>query len=316
MKNLEFKNGMKMPALGLGTWKSEPGEVYDAVISAIKAGYRHIDCAPIYGNEKEIGDALKYVFDNNIARREELWITSKLWNDAHKKENVKPAIEKTLSDLQIDYLDLYLIHWIVAFKPGVTFPERKDEFEKPENAPITETWTGMESLVNQGLAKNIGVCNFGVGNLQLLINNSKIKPQMNQVEMHPYLTQIELREFCKSNDIHLTAYSPFGSPDRQERMKAEDEPLLFEDETILDIANKRDISPAQAILAWHLSKDIAVIPKSVNEERIRQNFEANLIELSEIEIQKIDSINTTYRYVKGDFFTYNGSPYSLEDIWK
>lgn len=316
MKKLKFENGTEMPALGLGTWKSEPGEVYDAVVNAVEAGYRHIDCAPIYGNEKEIGKALKYLFDKKIVKREELWITSKLWNDSHKKEHVLPALEQTLADLGLEYLDLYLIHWIVTFKHGVIFAQSPEEFEKPENAPITETWSAMEELVNKGLAKNIGVCNFGKGNLQLLLDNSKIKPQMNQVELHPYLPQDDLHSFCKKNNIHMTAYSPFGSPDRQSRMKADDEPSLFEDQVINKIAEKHEISPAQVILAWHLSRGISVIPKSVNESRIKQNFEANSIELKSDEIEKINNIKTNYRYVKGDFFTTPGSPYSLEDIWR
>lgn len=300
----------------LGTWKSEPGEVYEAVISAVKSGYRHIDCAPIYGNEKEIGEALSYLFKDGIVKREELWITSKLWNNAHLPENIEPAIKQTLADLQLEYLDLYLIHWAVAFKPGIVFAQSADEFETLENAPLVDTWNGMIELYKRGLAKNIGVCNFGIGNLQHLIDNCEMAPQMNQVELHPYLPQTKLHDFCKKNNIHMTAYSPFGSPDRQAKMKADDEPSLLNDSTISEIAESKGISIAQTILAWVMSREICVIPKSTNKGRIKQNFEANDVELTSEEIEKINTIEKSYRYVKGDFFTQNGSPYSLEDLWR
>jgi len=146
-----------MPALGLGTWKSDPGEVYKAVREAIKMGYRHIDCAMIYQNEAEIGQAFSDAFKDGDVKREELWITSKLWNNAHIKDDVQPALENTLKDLQLDYLDLYLIHWPVALKPGVGFPSSEDDFLSLKEVPTAVTWSGMEECKKVGLAKHIGV---------------------------------------------------------------------------------------------------------------------------------------------------------------
>lgn len=316
MKYIEFKNEAKMPLLGLGTWKSEPGEVYQAVKTAVKAGYRHIDCAPIYGNEAEIGRALSELFAEGVVERKDLWITTKLWNNAHAPSDVKPAIEQSLKDLQLDYIDLYLIHWAVAFKPGIVFAMQKDEFATLDEYPLVDTWKAMESLKDEGLAKNIGVCNFGTGNLQLLLENCNHKPEMNQVELHPYLQQRELHDFCLENDIHMTAYSPFGSPDRQAQMKADDEPSLFEDYILKEIAESKNTTPAGVILAWVISRDICVIPKSVNEGRMKQNLTSENIVLDQEDIDKIEAITKNYRYVKGDFFTRNGSPYTLEDVWR
>ena len=197
MKFFTFNNGDKIPLLGLGTWKSAPGEVYGAIREAIKAGYRHIDCAFIYDNEAEIGLAIKDAISDKEVTREELWITSKLWSNSHGKDNVIPALKKTLADLQLDYLDLYLIHWPIPLKEDKTFAMSSKHFYSLEERPISATWEGMEMTVEQGLAKHIGVSNFSVKKLTELIANSKIKPEVNQIELHPYLQQTEMLEFCK-----------------------------------------------------------------------------------------------------------------------
>ncbi len=245
MKTYELANKDQMPALGLGTWKSKPGGVYDAVRHAIRTGYRHIDCAAAYGNEAEIGKAFVDAFREGDVSRDELWITSKLWNNAHLKEDVRPALEQTLRDLNLDYLDLYLMHWPIALKPGVGFPASGNDFLFPEEIPVAVTWAAMEQCVTSGLTKHIGVSNFSIKKLKALNANSNIKVEVNQVELHPFLQQNSMLEFCQKENIVLTAYSPLGSSDRPAVFKAPDEPSLLENPTIEEIASANNCSIAQ-----------------------------------------------------------------------
>ena len=315
MKTLKFKNGDQMPALGLGTWKSEPGEVKKAVLTAIKEGYRQIDCAPIYNNEKEVGEALNEAFEQGLVKREEMWITSKLWNNSHKQEQVIPALKNTLEDLQLDYLDLYLIHWPVAFKSGVSFPENAKDFLSLEQVSLTETWRVMQKTLEQNLAKHIGVSNFKKDKIQQLIDDSDFVPEMNQVEMHPLLQQKELVEFCHQRNIHLTAYSPLGSGDRSEKMKQDNEPTLLKNEVINEIAKKHEVTPAQVLISWQLNRNVAVIPKSTNSDRIKENFQSASIKLDEGDMEKINGIDYQFRFIDGSFWETGGEEYSQEALW-
>ena len=315
MRTLKFKNKDEMPAFGLGTWKSEPGEVYNAVKVAIKGGYRHLDCAPLYGNEKEIGKALAECIAEGMVTRSEMWITSKLWNTYHYKSEVIPSLKQSLRDLQTDYLDLYMIHWPVALKKEVIFPKKSDDLASLEEIPLSETWEAMEETVNRGLAKHLGVSNFGKRNLNKLISTSKIKPEMNQVECHPYLQQEDLLAFCKSNEILFTAYAPLGSSDRPAIFKAQNEPSLLEEPVIVEIAKSKKATPAQVLISWALQRGISVIPKSVNPGRIVQNFQAQYINLSEDEMKKIAKLERGFRYVTGQTWVFEGGPYTLEDVF-
>ncbi|NOU58291.1 aldo/keto reductase [Marinifilum caeruleilacunae] len=315
MKCLEYKNADQMPILGLGTWKSAPGEVYTAVKEAVKMGYRHIDCAAIYGNEKEIGQAISELIKEGVVQREELWITSKLWNNNHGKDNVVPALKQTLSDLQLEYLDLYLIHWPVAFKKDVAGAQKAEDYLSLEEQPIADTWLGMEKAVELGLSRNIGVSNFSVKKLKALMKVATIKPEMNQVELHPYFQQNQLVDYCRKNDIHVTAYSPLGSSDRPEGLKSKDEPILLQDSRIEAIAKTKEITVAQVILAWIAQRGISVIPKSVNPARLQQNLASRDITLSEKELQEMAALNIDRRYVDGKFWEVAGGPYTAANVW-
>jgi len=315
MKFLYLEDGDALPMVGLGTWKSQPGEVYQAVREAVRLGYRHIDCAPVYGNEPEIGQALADAMSAGEVNRQELWITSKLWNDSHKKQDVKPALRKTLTDLRLSYLDLYLIHWPVAFRKGVTFPHSRDEFYTLDQVPLSETWQALESCVDSGLTRYIGVSNFSVRKLQGILDGCRIKPSVDQVEMHPLLSQRQLKKFCDRNRIHLTAYSPLGSRDREPAFRPRNEPDLLALDVIKELAAGRGITPAQILLAWAVTRGVSVIPKSVDSDRLRQNLAAGDMELSEAEMQRIDGLDRHYRFISGSFFAGRNSPYTIGGIW-
>lgn len=315
MKTLTFSQNDKMPIIGLGTWKSKPGEVYEAVLTALKTGYRHIDCAPIYGNEAEVGNAIRDAISQGVLERKDLWVTSKLWNDAHRKKDVIPALKKTLKDLKLDYLDLFLIHWPVALKKGVMFPKGSDDFLSLEQVPVTETWQGMEAAVDEGLVRHIGVSNFNLERIKHLVNNSRIQPEMNQVELHPFLPQSDLLDGCRDLGVHLTAYSPLGSKDRSSAIKKDDEPLLLEHPAVKRVADKRNCTPGQVLISWAVHRGTAVIPKSTNAGRIQENLKSAGVELSVEDLQFIAQIGPEYRFVDGSFWAMEGSPYSMADLW-
>ncbi len=306
---LKLRDNTEFPAFGLGTWKSKPGEVYDAIRVALDAGYRHLDCAAIYQNEEEIGRAIEDALKAGAIKREDLWVTSKLWNDAHLKADVRPALEKTLRDLRLDYLDLYLIHWPVAFKPGIVFPKARQEFMTLEEAPLAETWEGMLETKSLGLAKHVGVSNMGPQRIAALGKVGEL-PEVNQVEAHPHLQQNELLSYCNANGVVLTAYSPLGSGAR-----IPGEPSLLEDPIITAIAAELDAEPGQVLISWAIQRGTVVIPKSTNAGRIKSNLHALQVTLNEDQMARIATMDKAHRYVDGEFFAGDHSPYTAKGIW-
>jgi len=302
-----------MPALGLGTWKAAPGEVGAAVETAIRLGYRHIDCAAIYGNESEVGDALERCQQQGLVSREDLWITSKLWNDHHGA--VRRGLTDSLSKLRLDYLDLYLVHWPVPLRQGASFPLTPDDFLSSDEQPIAKTWADMEAMVDAGLTRHIGVSNFNIPKITSLLQTARIKPAANQIELHPYLQQQGLVDFCIRQNIHLTAYSPLGSMDRPETMKGDDEPVLLHDEVISAIAGELGWTPAQVLLAWAVARGTSVIPKSTNEGRLAENLKAGSLELSPSHMERIAQLDRQRRYVDGTFWAVPGGPHTADPLW-
>ena len=310
-----LRETLEIPALGLGTWKSGSGEVFTAVKEALNIGYRHIDCAPAYENESEVGDAIAETLASGSVGRKDLWITSKLWNNAHRPDKVEPALRKTLADLKLDSLDLFLIHWPVAFSHEVFFPQSGEDYISLADLPTISTWRAMEACVEKGLARYIGVCNFSIKKLDALKQEAKIAPVMNQIELHPYLQQNTMLEYCRQNDILLTAYAPLGSGDRPQRLKKSDEPVLLQDPVIRRIAEKHGVQPGHILLAWALERGTIVIPKSVNPERLRQNLDASRVSLDAADMADIAALDKGYRFVDGSFWQAPGSPYTVADLW-
>ena len=314
MKSFSLHNGDQIPAIGLGTWKMEDGAAKEAVGTALEVGYRHIDCAAIYMNESDVGDAFTAAFSGGLSR-DDVFVTSKLWNDSHKPEHVRPALERSLKLLQLDHLDLYLIHWPVAIKHGKWLPDSGEDFVPIDQVPIIETWQAMEECVSAGLIKHIGVSNFNIARLQELIDKGSVPVSANQVECHPFLPQDELFKFCASNKIQLVAYSPLGSGDRPDRMRGESDPSLFDVDTVKDLAEKHGKSVGQVLLSWSANRGTVAIPKSTNRGRLTDNLAAAEFELPADDLAAIDAIETAHRYVHGKFFELPGSPYRAADIW-
>ncbi|KAF6003125.1 hypothetical protein CCYA_CCYA09G2721 [Cyanidiococcus yangmingshanensis] len=285
----DLPDGNRIPCLGLGTWKAEPGQISGVVEQAIELGYRHVDCAAVYMNEKEIGTAFHRVLSNGTVKREDLFVTSKLWNTCHRPEHVVQACKQTLADLQLDYLDLYLIHWPFAWE-YCGLPLNENTWKGVDNTgdicfdhgvTLQQTWAAMESLVDQGLVRSIGVSNYGLAELHDIVSYARIRPVVNQIEVHPLNTRAEHKREAEKLGIRIEAYSPLGSGTLG----------VLRDETIQNLAKKYRATPAQICLAWNIQRGCVVLPKSVSPERLRENLEATSLRLDENDMERINQLD-------------------------
>lgn len=297
-------SGDSMPAVGLGLWKI-PNEQCEAVVfEAVKAGYRLLDSACDYGNEKEVGLGIKKALDAGVVSREQLWVTSKLWNTYHRKEHVREACLKTLADLGLQYLDLYLIHFPISLK-HVPFAERyppgwnylSDKAGMVEDpVPLSETWRAMESLVKEGLVRNIGLCNVGTATLRDLLSYAEVKPTVLQVEMHPYLAQEKLLRFCRQKGIAVTAFSNLGAGSYVQLGMAAVEESCLNESAVQEIAKRHGRTPAQVVLRWGVQRGTAIIPKTTSKDRLKENLAVLEFTLSHEEMALIAKLDKNRRF--------------------
>ncbi|KAK4937285.1 hypothetical protein LTR10_022042 [Elasticomyces elasticus] len=303
---VKLASGATVPQVGFGLWKVPNDTAGEIVYKAIENGYRHFDGACDYGNEKEVGQGFRKAIKDGLVKREDLWITSKLWATFHDPKHIEAAATKTLSDLGLDYLDLYLIHFPLPLQyvdPAERYPPgwsiAADKWEtKTADVPLADTWKAMEGLVEKGLVKNIGVCNFQGGLLLDLVRSARIKPAMLQIEHHPYLVQPQLLNLCKDLGIAVTAYSSFGPVSYREIQspKAAGTPLLAENEVVTKVAEAHSKTPAQILLRWAVQRGLLVIPKSNSADRQKQNLDIFSFELSAEQVESISALDKGLRF--------------------
>ena len=295
-----------MPSVGLGLWKLDQPETADIIVNGVKSGYRHLDSAADYGNEIQVGEGIKQTLSQGICRREDLWVTSKLWNTFHRPEHVLPACEKSLRDLSTDYIDLYLIHFPISLK-YVAFDKRyppewiyDPTAENPrmhiDPVPLSETWHAMEGLVERGLVKEIGVCNYNSSLLHDLMAYASIKPAMLQIESHPFLTQEKLIKTAKNYGIAVTCFSPLGALSYMELEMADQNESVLNENAVKVAAKRLNRTPAQVVLRWGLQRGTAVIPKTSKKERLIENQSLFDFELSNQEMSDISNLNVDRRF--------------------
>lgn len=311
--------GAEMPSLGLGTFGSDhvpAAEVAGAVEYAARIGYRHFDCAAVYGNEREIGAVLDGLMKSGV-RREELWITSKLWNDKHAEKDVIPACRQSLADLQLDYLDMYLVHWPFPnyHPPHCDVTSRSPEAKPYIHEQFMKTWRQMEKLVDLGLTRHIGTSNTTIPKLERLLADARIRPAVNEMELHPHFQQPELFEFVRAKGIEPIGYSPIGSPGRPERDRTPNDSVDVEDPVIVRIARRRGVHPAIICIKWAVQRGQTPIPFSTKPKNILANLRGVVSEpLTEQEMREIAAIDQNCRLIKGQVFLWKDGQ-SWEDLW-
>ncbi|WP_413432861.1 aldo/keto reductase [Crateriforma spongiae] len=312
-------SGDRIPAIGLGTFGSDHAAheaVAESVVTAISVGYRHIDCAAVYGNEDYIGNALQTVLRGGI-KREDLWINSKLWNDMHDEKNVIPACEKTLKDLQLDYLDLYFVHWPFPnyHAPGCDVSSRSADAKPYIHENFMKTWRQMERLVEMGLVRNIGTSNVTIPKLKRILEDAEIKPAVNEMELHPHFQQPELFDFVRSHDIVPIGFSPIGSPARPERDRTSDDTVDIEDPVIVKVAEDHQVHPAVVCLKWAVQRGQIPIPMSTKRRNILSNLKCVTEDpLSDAEMKAIAEIDKNCRLIKGQVFLWKDDQ-DWQDLW-
>lgn len=303
---------INIPKVGFGLWKISPEICADAVYNAINAGYRHLDSACDYGNEIQVGEGIKRAIEDGLCTREDLWITSKLWNSFHGEQHVEVGLQKSLDDLQLDYLDLYLIHFPIAqefvpietrYPPEWIFdPSASEPAMKLAPVPLSETWSAMEKQVESGKVKHIGVCNYNTGLLHDLMSYAKIKPAVLQIESHPYLTQEKLIRLAKQYNLEVTAFSPLGALSYLELGMAGAAESVIEQDVVKKAALRTGKTEAQVVLRWGVQRGTAIIPKTSRPERLTENLNIFDFELNEDEMAAISALNINRRFNDpGDF---------------
>jgi diketogulonate reductase-like aldo/keto reductase len=314
-----LSSGARIPAIGLGTFGSDHvthSEVADAVRYAVSLGYRHFDCASVYGNEDRIGRVLKGIFAEGL-RRDQVWITSKLWNDKHGEGEVIAACENSLRDLQIDYLDLYLIHWPFPnhHAPGCDVASRSAHAVPYVHENYMRTWRKMEELVDRGLVRHIGTSNMTVPKMRLLLRDARIKPVVNEMELHPHFQQPEFFRYLIENGIQPIAFSPIGSPARPERDRTPEDTSPLEDPAICQIARRLGVHPAVVCIKWAVQRGQIPIPFSANPRNILGNLLAVTREpLTQEDMSTIEKLDRNCRLIKGQVFLWKDNQ-SWEDLW-
>jgi alcohol dehydrogenase (NADP+) len=311
--------GARMPVVGLGTFGSDSvsGEtVAAAVLEAVRVGYRHFDCASVYGNEHLIGRSLRAVLRSGV-RREDLWVTSKLWNDRHGERDVIPSCEKSLRDLQLDYLDLYLVHWPFPnfHPPGCDVTARTADARPYVHESYMKTWRQMESLVERGLVRHIGTSNMTIPKLELVLRDARVRPAANEMELHPHFQQPRLFRYVVERGIVPIGYSPIGSPGRPERDRTPEDTVDTEDPVIVAIADRLGVHPAVVCVKWAVQRGQVPIPFSVKRANYLANLRAAVTEpLTAEDMAAIAGIARNCRLIKGQVFLWREGQ-SWEDLW-
>lgn len=305
-ESVELRDGAQMPSVGLGLWKIDNDKTSDMVYAAIQAGYRHLDAACDYGNEREAGEGIARALADGICTREQLWVTSKLWNTYHKAEHVRTACERSCQDLGLEYLDLYLVHFPIALRyvpfeerypPGWIFDEQAEVPKmEPDAVPISETWQAMEQVHSEGLTRHIGVSNFGCSLLRDLLSYATTRPDVLQVESHPYLVQQKLLRYCQQEQITYTAFSPLGAGSYVPLGMASADESVLEQEVVKEMATRHGKSAAQVVLRWAVQRGTAVIPKTSRIDRLSENIDLFDFELSEAEMDSISALDRNQRF--------------------